>query len=143
MKTIREVLNKIKEIQGIKTDGELAQLIGVPLDTMRNWIQKESIRKPLLFYCYANHISIDEVFFGEATFSKERCEKCLKKSTCSVYMEQIAMPITTEVIDNELHITMDTTGRTQFVCTLYSKKAEASNSSTTLKDVDTISILVR
>ena len=143
MNTIREVLSKIKEIQGIKTDGELAQRIDVPLDTMRNWIQNDSIRKPLLFYCFANHISIDEVFFGDATFSKERCEKCLKKSTCSVYREQTSMPVTTEVIGNELHITMDTTGRTEFVCTLYSNKAEASNSSTTIKDVDTISILLR
>jgi hypothetical protein len=143
MKTIREVLNKIKEIQGIKTDGELAQLIGVPLDTMRNWLQNESIRKPLLFYCYSNHISIDEVFFGDATFSKERCEKCLKKSTCSVYREQTSMPVTTEVVGNELHISMDTTGRTQCVCTFYNNKTEASNSSTTLKNIDKISILLR
>ena len=143
MKSIREVLSKIKEIQGIKTDGELAQLIGVPLDTMRNWIQNDSIRKPLLFYCFANHISIDEVFFGDATFSEERCEKCLKKFTCSVYREQKSIPVTTELIGSELHITANATGKNQFDCTLYSNNAVVSNSSTTLKDVDKISLLLR
>ncbi len=143
MKTVREVLSKIKEIQGIKTDSELAHRICVPLDTMRNWIQNDSIRKQLLFYCYANHISIDEVFFGDATFSEERCEKCLKKSTCSVYREQKSIPVTTEVIGSELHITANTAGKNQFVCTFYSNNAEAANSSSTLKDIDKISILLR
>ena len=102
MRTIREVLTTIKEIQGVKTDSELAKLIGIPLETMRNWIQNDTIRKQLMRYCFDNHISIDEVFFGDPSFSKERCGKCHKKATCSIYREVQLTPVNIEDNGSEL-----------------------------------------
>ena len=138
MRTIREVLKTIKEIQGIKTDAELAQHIGVPLETMRNWIQNETIRKQLMRYCFDNHISIDEVFFGNPSFSKERCEKCHKKSTCSIYREVQLTPVNIEDSDNEINITTNSKGKSRLVCELYSNDTLKSNFSTDIKDVDKI-----
>ena len=138
MKTIRDVLKTIKEIQGIKTDAELAQRIGVPLETMRNWIQNETIRKQLMRYCFDNHISIDEVFFGDPTFSKERCEKCHKKSSCSIYRDVQLTPVKIEENHDEIQIGANTEGKTRLVCELYSTDTLKSNFSTDIKDVDKI-----
>ena len=138
MRTIREVLNTIKEIQGVKTDGELAKLIRVPLETMRNWIQKGTIRKQLMRYCFDNHISIDEVFFGNPVFSQERCEQCKKKSTCSIYRKEQLTPVKIEENGGEFQITANCTGKTHLECGLYSNDTLKSKFSTDIKDVDKI-----
>ncbi len=138
MRSIREVLNTIKEIQGIKTDSELAKLIGVPLETMRNWIQNETIRKQLMRYCFDNHISIDEAFFGDPIFRQERCEQCKKKSTCSIYRKEQLTPVKIEESGDEIHITANGTGKTRLVCEFFSNGTLKSNFSSDIKDVDKI-----
>ena len=143
MRTIREVLTTIKEIQGVKTDSQLAQLIGVPLETMRNWIQHDTIRKQLMRYCFDNHISIDEVFFGDPSFSKERCENCHKKSSCSIYREVKLTPVDIEENGSEIRIRVDSEGKIQFVCELYSNDTLKSNFTTDIKDVDKMTFLLR
>ena len=143
MRTIREVLNTIKEIQGIKTDNELAKLIGVPLETMRNWIQNETIRKQLMRYCFENHISIDEAFFGDPIYSKERCEQCKKKSTCSIYRKEQLTPVQIEESRHELDIIATATGKVQLVCELYSNDTLKTNFSSDIKDVDKIIFQLR
>ena len=143
MRTIREVLNTIKDIQGIKTDSKLAKLIGVPLETMRNWIQNETIRKQLMRYCFDNNISIDEAFFGDPIFSKERCEQCKKKSSCSIYRKEQLTPVKIEESGSEIHIIATVAGRNQLVCELYSNATLKSNFSTDIKDVDKIILQLR
>lgn len=143
MQTIRDVLTTIKEIQGIKTDSELAQRIGVPLETMRNWIQNDTIRKQLMRYCFENHISIDEVFFGDPSFSKERCEQCKKKATCSIYRDVQLTPVKIKENGDELQITATSEGKTQLVCELYSNDTLKSTFSSDVKDVDKVTFLVR
>ena len=143
MRTIRDVLTTIKEIQGIKTDSDLAKLIGVPLETMRNWIQNDTIRKQLMRYCFDNHISIDEVFFGDPSFSKERCEKCQKKDTCSIYRTEQLTPVKIKENGDELQITATSEGKTQLVCELYSNDTLKSTFSSDVKDVDKVTFLVR
>ena len=138
MRTIREVLNTIKGIQGIKTDSELAKLIGVPLETMRNWIQNETIRKQLMRYCFDNHISIDEAFFGDPIFKQERCEQCKKKSTCSIYRKEQLTPVKIEENGSEIRITANGIGKTQLVCELYSNDTLKSTFSSDIKDVEKI-----
>ena len=143
MRTIREVLTTIKEIQGIKTDSDLSKLIGVPLETMRNWIQNDTIRKQLMRYCFDNHISIDEVFFGNPSFSKERCDNCQKKDTCSIYRDVQLTPVKIEDNNNTLQITAKTEGKTQLVCELYNKDTLKSTFSSEVRDVNTITFLLR
>ena len=143
MRTIREVLNTIKEIQGIKTDSELAKLIGVPLETMRNWIQYETIRKQLTRYCFENHISIDEAFFGDPVYSKERFEQCKKKSTCSIYRKEQLTPVQIEEGVDKINIITTTTGKTQLVCELYSNDTLRSNFSSDIENVDKIIFQLR
>ena len=143
MRTIRDVLTTIKEIQGIKTDSELSKMIGVPLETMRNWIQNDTIRKQLMRYCFDNHISIDEVFFGDPSFSKERCDKCQKKDTCSIYRDVQITPVKIEDNNNALQITAKTEGKAQLVCELYNKDTLKSTFSSEVRDVNTITFLLR
>ena len=143
MRTVREVLNTIKEIKGISTDAELAKLIGIPVHTMRSWIQNDSIRKQLLFYCFKNNISIDEVFFGELIFNRERCEKCKKKSICSVYREIQLTPATIEEIEGALHIKISAIEKDQFICKLFDDDMLLSNYSVNIENVDKIIILLK
>lgn len=142
MKTVREALKAIKEMQGIKTDAELADNLEVSVHTMRNWIQKNSIRIKLLEYCFNNHISIDEIFFGEPLFCKDRCGKCKKKSLCSVYGEKQLIPVSIKQVQEELHVTIDTKEYKLFSCRVQYKQNSISNFSTQIKNADKISILL-
>lgn len=140
MKTVREVLNTIKKIKGISTDDELAKRIGVPVHTMRSWIQNDSIRKQLMRYCFDNNISIDEVFFGEQIFSKDRCEKCQAKKSCPVYRKREITPVTVEEVEKGFHISINVKDIDQFKCDVYHNHVMTSNLSMNTKDLDRILI---
>jgi hypothetical protein len=94
-------------------------------------------------YCFDNHISIDEAFFGDPIFKKERCEQCKKKSTCSIYRKEQLTPVKIEEREGGLHITANGNGRTQLICELYGNDTLKSNFSSDIQDVETIVFQLR
>ena len=140
MKTIREVLNTIKSIKGVSTDAELAKIIDVPLDTMRGWIQNNSIRKQLLLYCFNNLISIDEVFFGELVFNEKRCAHCKNKLNCSMYQEKEKTPVTIADTPHKTYITINMKKNGQFVCEMYKDGLTVINCAVNGKKIDQVKI---
>jgi hypothetical protein len=143
MKSVRTILNKIKEIQGIRTDKELAQRIGVPIDTMRSWIQNDSVRKPLIKYCEKNNISVDEVLFGQPIFSETRCAACKIKAQCEVYHIMKKSPVTIREIEEDLHIIITANSLSQCTCNVYKDATMTANFAVDTIDVDKILIILK
>jgi hypothetical protein len=85
MQSIREALNTIKRIRGLKTDAELAADIKIPLHTMRSWVRNESITRQFIQYCADHNISLDEALLDKRIFYKERCEPCAMRLQCDEY----------------------------------------------------------
>ena len=140
MKTIREVLNTIKMIKGVGTDAELARLIDVPIDTLRGWIQNDSIRRQLMLFCYNNNISIDEVFFGERIFNKKRCIDCMNKHKCPIYLKMVNTPINIEETENRIQLKLLTKNEYQFSCKVINSDDITTDLSITKENVDKIII---
>ena len=94
MNSLRTVLNEIKKIRGIENDMELAKQVGVPVHTLRSWIQNESIRRQLIVYCATHDISLHEVLFSKKKFHKNHCENCQQKESCNEYRNVVDGPLT-------------------------------------------------
>ncbi|MCP4714908.1 MAG: bacteriophage CI repressor [Deltaproteobacteria bacterium] len=94
MNDVRTTLNEIKKILGIMTDADLAEQIGIPLHTLRSWIQNNSIRKQLITYCADHGISLDEVLLSKKRFHRDQCKQCRQKETCTEYRKTLDQPLT-------------------------------------------------
>ncbi len=82
---VREVLNTVKGIRGLKTDAALAADLGISLHTLRSWLRNESVTRQLINYCEEHNISLDEALLGKRIFNRERCEACAMRLQCSEY----------------------------------------------------------
>ncbi|MGG5507751.1 MULTISPECIES: LexA family transcriptional regulator [unclassified Myroides] len=58
-----EVIRKLKELLGFKTDLELANLLGIKPNTLSSWKIRETVRfDKIIEVCRENHIDLNEVF---------------------------------------------------------------------------------
>ncbi len=94
MNSLRMILNQIKKIRGIANDAQLADQIGVPVHTLRSWVQNNSIRRQLIIYCTQHDISLDEVMFNKKKFHRDHCENCKQKESCDEYRNVVDSPLT-------------------------------------------------
>lgn len=140
MKKIREILTKIKQIQGIKTDRELAQRIGIPLATMRSWIQQNSIRKQLMHYCNEHNISLDDVVLGKPIFSASRCADCKIRHSCNEYRPKGGLPVSVFEAEDTVHIDINGPETEEMVYEIY--KDGRVLSSTTIQTEDLQKIII-
>ena len=94
MNSVRTILNEIKKIRGIANDTQLAGQIGVPVHTLRSWIQNDSIRRQLIVYCEQHDLSLDEVMFNKKKVHQDHCENCRQKESCNEYRNVVEGPLT-------------------------------------------------
>lgn len=90
MQTIRDVLQTIKKIRGLKTDAALAADVGISVHTLRSWVRNESITRQLINYCDDHNISLDEALLGKRTFNRDRCEVCAMRLQCDEYRRAVS-----------------------------------------------------
>jgi signal peptidase I len=66
MKTVNEILDRIKILKNIKTDTELATLFSVKPNTISNWRKRNTIPyKHIITYCEKENIDIHNVLLGK------------------------------------------------------------------------------
>ena len=68
MRTIEEILNKIKELKNIKKDTDLAELLGVKSNTITTWRTRKNVPYDALFhFCESNQIDLPWLVTGRIT----------------------------------------------------------------------------
>lgn len=144
MHTVRTILNEVKKIKGFTTDAQLAEDIGVPLHTMRGWIQNGSIRKQLIQYCSKNKISIDEVVLGIKEFAPERCTNCRKNTDCETFLKATDKEVTvTENAFTPRKIELTPLLSENILVNLYANGKEKTTCGFDLEGIDRIVIELR
>lgn len=144
MNSVRMILSEVKKIKGLRTDAQLADEIGVPLHTMRGWIQNDSIRRQLIAYCGRNSISIDEVVFGERRFAPQRCEACHRRDDCDEFQRAVGGELTIpEDRYSPRTVTLEVAAFDETTVDLYADTTLKRTFSSDLEGVDTIVVRLR
>lgn len=59
----RKLINKIKKIENVKTDPEIAEILGVLPSTFRGWIQRDAVQhETIILYALKKNIDLNSLY---------------------------------------------------------------------------------
>jgi len=70
---LTDIIDTIKDKQGIKADAQLERNMGIPEKTLSKWRKRDTLKRSLLEYCVKIGLSLDEMFLIQEEKNKISC----------------------------------------------------------------------